>query len=108
MSEDNYEGKNYTITWNGIEVQPLPELTDQDKLCRRVQDIHFSFHVSEATGRVLDELAKIPTVDQLLQTGVGLELDALAENLKFKSVREEGETDRSFRARLWTEYYNGV
>ncbi|AGN51475.1 hypothetical protein VPLG_00036 [Vibrio phage eugene 12A10] len=62
----------------------------------------------EATGRDLDELTKIPTVDQVLQTGTGSELDTLAENLKFKSVREEDETDRSFRARLWTEYYNGV
>ena len=101
------EGKNYTITWNGIEVQPMAELTDQDKLYRRMQDIHFSFNVSEDTRKYFDELSKIPTIDQVLQTGTGYELDALSERLKFKSVREEGETDSSFRIKLLAEYYEG-
>ena len=62
----------------------------------------------EATESYLDELSKIHTVDQVLQTGTGLQLDALAENFKFKSVREKGECDISFRKKLWNEYYNGI
>ena len=90
-------------------LQQLDDMSDEEliKALQEAPDYGIG-ELFEATEGYLDELSKIPTVDKVLQTGTGLQLDALAENFKFKSVREEGECDISFRKKLWNEYYNGI
>ena len=87
-------------------LQQLDEMSDEEliKALQEAPDYGIG-ELFEATGRDLDDLSEIPTVGQALQTGTGYELDALVETFKFKSVREKGATDSSFRIKLLVEYY---
>jgi hypothetical protein len=73
---------------------------------KAIEDYTATISVDAATGEFLDILAKVPTVQDILHSGTGLELDSLAEMLKLDIVRVDGETDESFRGRLREGYYN--
>lgn len=81
-------------------LQKLNAMTDEDFL-KALQE-------APDYDTILDNLCEIPTVQQILMSGTGHELDSLASSCNFKTKREEAEEDSSFRNRLWNEYFNGV
>lgn len=91
---------NYTITFNGIEITPLSQLTEMEKSTRVMPDITVKMWLGRDSLALLESLWT-QHIESGWLTSTGETLDAWVRVLgDYEIEREFGESDQSLRVRL--------